>query len=60
MLLCLSLHALPLDLLNVFPIKTPREATKEDKGGIITKEGFVHLSNLKNIEDAKGKKKDKK
>ena len=45
---------------DVNMVKKHKKATKEDKGGIITKEGFVHLSNLKNIEDAKGKKKDKK
>ena len=30
--------------------KTP---TKENKGGIVTKEGFIHLSNLKNLEEKK-------
>tara|TARA_A100000164_G_scaffold145169_1_gene128878 strand:+ start:706 stop:948 length:243 start_codon:yes stop_codon:yes gene_type:complete len=37
--------------------KKHKKATKENKGGIITKEGYVHLSNLKNtIEIKKGKK----
>ena len=37
--------------------KKHKKATKENKGGIITKEGYVHLSNLKNTtETKKGKK----
>ena len=28
--------------------KKHKKATKENKGGIINKEGYVHLSNLKN------------
>jgi len=38
-------------------LKKHKKATKENKGGIITKEGFVHLSNLKNIEEDKKAKK---
>ena len=38
-------------------LKKHKKATKENKGGIITKEGFIHLSNLKNFEEnKKGKK----
>ena len=43
-------------------IKKHEKTTKEKKGGIITKENFIHVSNLKNIEneskkkEAKGKK----
>ena len=43
-------------------IKKHEKTTKEKKGGIITKENFIHISNLKNIEneskkkEAKGKK----
>ena len=37
--------------------KKHKKATKENKGGIITKEGFIHLSNLKNFEDSKKGKK---
>ena len=33
--------------------------TKENKGGIISKENFIHQSNIKNI-DEKKKKKNKK
>ena len=37
--------------------KKHKKATKENKGGIISKEGFIHLSNLKNFEEnKKGKK----
>ena len=37
--------------------KKHKKATKENKGGIITKEGYIHLSNLKNTtEIKKGKK----
>ena len=37
--------------------KKHKKATKENKGGIISKEGYVHLSNLKNTtEIKKGKK----
>ena len=37
--------------------KKHKKATKENKGGIITKEGYVHLSNSKNTtEIKKGKK----
>ena len=37
--------------------KKHKKPTKENKGGIISKEGFVHLSNLKNLsESQKGKK----
>ena len=37
--------------------KKHKKATKENKGGIITKEGYVHLSNLKNTEEIKKGKK---
>ena len=37
--------------------KKHKKATKENKGVIINKEGYVHLSNLKNtVEIKKGKK----
>ena len=37
--------------------KKHKKATKENKGGIITKEGFVHMSNLKKNTDTKAKAK---
>ena len=38
-------------------VKNHKKATKENKGGIISKEAFIHLSNLKKIEDTKKAKK---
>ena len=37
--------------------KKHKKATKENKGGIITKEGFIHMSNLKKKVDTKAKAK---
>ena len=37
-------------------IKKHQKPTKENKGGIISKESFIHLSNIKNL-DAKKKRK---
>ena len=34
-------------------VKKHVKTTKEKKGGIISKENFIHLSNLKNIESDK-------
>ena len=41
-------------------IKKHLKPTKENKGGIITKENFIHMSNIKNIDKqvAKIKKKE--
>ena len=41
-------------------VKKHLKATKEKKGGIISKENFIHLSNLKIIENKKDKNKTKK
>ena len=41
-------------------LKKHKKPTKENKGGIITKEGFIHLSNLQKLENAKSKEKEKK
>ena len=38
-------------------IKKHIKTTKENKGGIITKENFVHISNLKLLEEKKLSKK---
>tara|TARA_B100001029_G_C14944425_1_gene385083 strand:+ start:348 stop:584 length:237 start_codon:yes stop_codon:yes gene_type:complete len=38
-------------------LKKHKKPTKENKGGIISKEGFIHMSNLKNVEDNKKVKK---
>jgi len=43
-------------------IKKHEKTTKEKKGGIISKENFIHISNLKNLDtnDDKGKEMSKK
>jgi len=38
-------------------IKKHTKPTKENKGGIISKESFIHLSNVKNIDVKKVEKK---
>ena len=42
---------------SISMIKRHTKPTKENKGGIITKESFIHLSNVKNIDIEKTKKK---
>ena len=39
-------------------IKRHTKPTKENKGGIISKESFIHLSNVKNIDKKKVEKKE--
>jgi ribosomal protein L24, bacterial/organelle len=41
-------------------VKKHVKTTKEKKGGIISKENFIHISNLKLIEEKKTKKKEAK
>ena len=38
-------------------IKKHEKTTKEKKGGIISKENFIHISNLKSLESAEKKNK---
>ena len=38
-------------------IKKHLKPTKENKGGIITKENFIHQSNVKNVDNKKNEKK---
>ena len=38
-------------------VKKHKKATKENKGGIISTEAFMHLSNLKKMEEKKKTKK---
>ena len=38
-------------------IKKHLKPTKENKGGIVSKESFIHQSNVKNIDEKKEKKK---
>ncbi len=42
---------------DVNMLKKHKKPTKENKGGIVTKEGFIHLSNLQNLEENKKTKK---
>ena len=42
---------------SVNMIKKHTKPTKENKGGIISKENFIHQSNVKNIDTKKIKKK---
>jgi large subunit ribosomal protein L24 len=41
-------------------IKKHHKPTKENKGGIISKENFIHISNVKNIDKQTTKNKTKK
>ena len=38
-------------------VKRHTKPTKENKGGIISKESFIHQSNIKNIDEKKKRKK---
>ena len=38
-------------------IKKHLKPTKENKGGIVSKESFIHLSNIKNLDQNKNEKK---
>ena len=38
-------------------VKKHTKPTKENKGGIVSKESFIHQSNIKNIDDKKKVKK---
>ena len=39
-------------------IKRHTKPTKENKGGIVSKESFIHQSNIKNVDIKKNKKKE--
>ena len=41
-------------------VKKHMKATKEKKGGIITKENFIHISNIKNVDKQTSSSKSKK
>ena len=49
-----SKHRAKVKGLNI--IKKHVKTTKEKKGGIISKENFMHISNLKNLEKSEPKK----
>ena len=38
-------------------VKRHTKPTKENKGGIVSKESFIHQSNVKNIDNTKNEKK---
>ena len=40
-------------------VKKHEKTTKEKKGGIISKENFINISNLKNLSESKNTKKEK-
>jgi large subunit ribosomal protein L24 len=40
-------------------VKKHIKTTKEKKGGIVSKEGFIHISNLKLVEDKNSAKKNR-
>ncbi len=42
---------------SISMIKRHTKPTKENKGGIISKESFIHQSNIKNIDEKKKEKK---
>ena len=44
---------------SISMIKRHTKPTKENKGGIISKESFIHQSNIKNIDTTKKDKKTK-
>ena len=50
-----SRHLAKVKSINM--VKKHKKATKENKGGIISKEAFIHLSNLKKLEETKKGKK---
>ena len=45
---------------SISMIKRHTKPTKENKGGIISKENFIHISNVKNIDKQVSKTKTKK
>ena len=46
-----------LKIKSISMIKRHTKPTKENKGGIISKESFIHQSNVKNIDSKKKEKK---
>ena len=50
-----SLNKVKVKSINM--IKKHTKPTKENKGGIISKENFIHQSNIKNIDIKKNEKK---
>ena len=50
-----KLNKIKIKAINM--IKRHTKPTKENKGGIISKESFIHQSNVKNIDTKKNEKK---
>jgi len=50
-----KLNKIKIKSVNI--IKRHTKPTKENKGGIISKESFIHQSNVKNIDTKKNEKK---
>ena len=50
-----KLNKLKIKSINM--IKKHLKPTKENKGGIVSKESFIHQSNVKNIDEKKAEKK---
>ena len=50
-----KLHKIKVKSINM--IKKHLKPTKENKGGIVSKESFIHQSNVKNIDENKKVKK---
>ena len=46
-----------LKIKGINMVKRHTKPTKENKGGIVSKESFIHQSNVKNIENKKNEKK---
>ena len=53
-----SLNRVKIKTINM--IKKHLKPTKENKGGIITKENFIHMSNVKSVDKQISKTKTKK
>ena len=51
-----KLHKIKIKSVNM--IKRHTKPTKENKGGIISKESFIHQSNVKNLDTSKKPKKE--
>ena len=49
-----------LKVKSINMIKKHLKPTKENKGGIVSKENFIHISNIKNIDNKKKIEKSKK
>ena len=46
-----------LKIKSINMIKKHWKPTRENKGGIVSKENFIHLSNVKNLDQSKKEKK---